>query len=339
MTSDTMTSPAEPRLRVWLPALRRNAPVLFIYGILLIMIIGAFVASGDTTTGQLFSDKNKFLSERNIFNVLRQAAFLGTAAIGQTLVILTGGIDLSVGSVVKLSVIVSAILMDGKPENVFIAIIATLLLGVVTGVGHALIITRLNVSPFIVTLGSYSILRGISLAIAAKPVGRAAPGFLSLYDAKIGPVPVLVVFFALLLIAVIVMLRRTTLGRYIYAIGGSEQVAQLSGIPITRVKFSVYVLCSLLAAVTGLLFLIRNGVGGPETGENLELQTITAVILGGTSLFGGSGGVIGTLGGVLLLGLTNNLFIVLRVNQWIQDLIEGLIIVGAVALYKQKGRH
>ena len=143
---------------------------------------------------------------------------------------------------------------------------------------------------------------------------------------------------ALLILAGIFVLRRTVFGRYIYAIGGNEQVAQLSGIRVDWVKIGVYVLCSTLAALTGLLYLTRSGVGDPVTGEGAELQAITAVILGGTSLFGGQGGLIGTLGGVLLMGLTNNVLVILNVSSWYQDLIQGLVIVGAVALYKQKRR-
>ncbi|MFZ4661539.1 MAG: ABC transporter permease [Caldilineaceae bacterium] len=306
--------------------LRRHAPILVVYTLLLLMVIGASLTA------------DRFLTERNIFNVLRQAAFLGVAAIGQTLVILTGGIDLSIGSLVKLSLLVSALVMDGQPALTLPAVAVTLLLGASIGAIHAFLITRLQVAPFIVTLGSYSILRGLSFAIATKPVGGASPGMLALYDLKVGPVPVLVIGFALLLVAVVIMLRRTRFGRYIYAIGSNEQGARLAGLPVDRVKYGVYILCSMLTALTGLLYLSRMGIGDPSVGDGLELQTITAVILGGTSLFGGRGGVIGTLGGVLLLGLTSNLLVVLRVNQWIQELIEGAIIVGAVALYKQKGR-
>jgi ribose transport system permease protein len=152
-------------------------------------------------------------------------------------------------------------------------------------------------------------------------------------------IPIIVVLFILLFVSIIFVLRRTPFGRHIYAVGGSEQVARLAGISIDRVKFGVYILCSLLAALTGLLYLTRYGVGDPSTGDGLELDSITAVILGGTSLFGGQGGVIGTLGGVLLLVLTGNLLVVLNVTQWYRDLIQGIIIVAAVALYKQKGRH
>lgn len=326
MSVVTAASTPSPSASAWWRALRRQAPLLVVYTLLLLMVIGASLTA------------DRFLTERNIFNVLRQAAFLGVAAIGQTLVILTGGIDLSVGSLVKLSLLVSALVMDGQPIMTLPAVAITLLLGAAIGAIHAFLITRLQVAPFIVTLGSYSILRGVSLAIATKPVGNASPGMLALYDLKIGPVPVLVIGFALLVVAVVIMLRRTRFGRYLYAIGSNEQGARLAGLPVDRVKYGAYMLCSMLTALTGLLYLSRMGIGDPAVGDGLELQTITAVILGGTSLFGGRGGVIGTLGGVLLLGLTSNLLVVLRVNQWIQELIEGAIIVGAVALYKQKGR-
>jgi ribose transport system permease protein len=307
--------------------LRRNAPLLVVYGLIVLLMVWASLSS------------NRFLNERNLFNISRQAVFLGTVALGQTLVILTGGIDLSVGSVVKLTLLTSAIWMNGSSANTAGAILATLGLGAAIGFIHALIITRLNVAPFIVTLGSYSILQGVALTVSTSPIGKASPEILRLYDQRSGPVPVLAVGFLILLLLGIFILRRTPFGRYIYAVGGSEQVARLSGIPVNRVKFGVYILCSMLASLTGLLLLSRYGVGDPVIGEGLELQSITAVILGGTSLFGGRGSLIGTLGGVLLLGLTSNLLVVLNVNQWIQELIQGIIIVVAVALYKQKGRQ
>jgi ribose/xylose/arabinose/galactoside ABC-type transport system permease subunit len=304
--------------------LRRHFSLLVVYG--LIMILGVYAS---------LSSPN-FLTARNIFNVLRTGAFLGTAAIGETFVIISGGIDLSIGSVIKLSVLMSAILMNGKPENIGIAITATLAMGAAVGLVNGLLITKVRVAPFIVTLGTYSILRGVAYTVATTPVGRAAPGFLRLYDLKVGPAPLLAIFLPLLILAGIFVLRRTSFGRYVYAIGGNEQVARLSAIRVERVKIGVYVLCSALAALAGLLYLTRSGVGDPVIGEGAELQAITAVILGGTSLFGGQGGLIGTFGGVLLMGLTNNILVILNVSSWYQDLIQGLIIVGAVALYKQR---
>jgi ribose/xylose/arabinose/galactoside ABC-type transport system permease subunit len=325
MSAVTSSHPERSNLRV--PSgLRRHASLLIVYGLILVLAIYASLASPN------------FLTDRNIFNVLRTAAFLGTVAIAETFVIISGGIDLSVGSVIKLSMLISAILMNGEAENIGAAIVAALAMGAVVGLINGLLTTKLRIAPFIVTLGAYSILRGIAYTVTTTPVGKAAPGFLRLYDLKVGPVPVLVIFLALLTLAGIFVLRRTAFGRYIYAIGGNEQVARLSGIRVEWIKIGVYVLCSTLAALTGLLYLSRAGVGDPVTGEGAELQAITAVILGGTSLFGGQGGLIGTIGGVLLMGLTNNLLVILNVSSWYQELIQGLVIVGAVALYKQKGR-
>jgi ribose/xylose/arabinose/galactoside ABC-type transport system permease subunit len=325
MSAMASSPPERGGLRVP-PALRRHASLLIIYGLILILGIYASISSPN------------FLTDRNIFNVLRTSAFLGTVAIAQTFVIISGGIDLSVGSVIKLSVLTSAILMDGKPENIGLAVVATLAMGAAVGLVNGLLVTKARIAPFIVTLGAYSILRGIAYTVTIKPVGKAAPGFLHLYDLKIGPVPILVIFLALLILAGTFVLRRTVFGRYIYAIGGNDQVARLSGIRVDFVKIAVYVLCSTLAALTGLLYLARAGIGDPVTGEGAELQAITAVILGGTSLFGGQGGLMGTLGGVLLMGLTNNVLVILNVSSWYQELFQGLVIVGAVALYKQKRR-
>jgi ribose transport system permease protein len=325
MSAMTPSSAERGRLRV--PSrLRRHASLLIVYGLIVVLCIYASLSSSN------------FLTDRNIFNVLRTATFLGTVAMAETFVIITGGIDLSVGSVIKLSGLMSAILMNGRPENIGIAVGATLAMGAVVGLINGLLITKARIAPFIVTLGVYSILRGVAYTVTTTPVGRAAPGFLRLYDLKVGPAPVLVIFLALLTISAVFVLQRTTFGRYIYAIGGNEQVARLSGIRVDRVKIGVYILCNTLAALTGLLYLARAGVGDPVTGEGAELQAITAVILGGTSLFGGQGGPIGTLGGVLLMGLTNNLLVILNVSSWYQELIQGLVIVGAVALYRQKRR-
>jgi ribose/xylose/arabinose/galactoside ABC-type transport system permease subunit len=308
------------------PGLRRHASLMIVYGLILILGVYASLSSPN------------FLTDRNIFNVLRTGAFLGTVAIGETFVIISGGIDLSVGSLIKLSVLMSAIIMNGKAGNIGTAVVATLAMGVVVGLVNGLMITKVRIAPFIVTLGAYSILRGIAYTVTTTPIGKAAPGFLRLYDLKVGPAPLLVICLALMILAGVFVLRRTAFGRYIYAIGGNEQVARLSGIRVDSVKIGVYVLCSALASLTGLFHLARAGIGDPVTGEGAELQAITAVILGGTSLFGRQGGLIGTLGGVLLMGLTNNVLVILNVSSWYQELIQGLVIVSAVALYRQKRR-
>lgn len=304
--------------------LRRNGPIFMVYAFIVVLfILGA-------------TQSERFLTERNLANVARQSAFLGIVAIGQMLVILTAGIDLSVGSLVKVSILVSAIVMDGESSNVGLAIATTLVLGAFVGLIHGFLINEVKIAPFIVTLASLTILRGIGLSISSSPVGRASREFLLFYDQKIGPVPVIAIMFAILIVLTLLLLRYTAFGKYLYAIGGNPEVAHLSGVPVKRVRYGVYVICSMTASVTGLLWLSRMGVGDPAIGDGIELQAITAVIIGGTSLFGGRGTVIGTLGGVLLLGLTANLLVMLGVNQFIQGLIQGIIIVAAVALYKQE---
>ena len=306
--------------------LQRHSLVLVVYGmILVLMTIGAI-------------NSERFLSIRNLTNVLRQAAYLGTAALGEMLVILTAGIDLSIGSLVKLSVLVSAILMDGNPDNVWMAVILTLGMGLVVGLIHAFLINEFNLSPFVVTFASLFILQGISLTITTKPIGRASRDFLMLYSQKFLGVPIIVYHFIFITLLIMFLLRKTVFGKHIYAIGGNLSVAQLSGIPVKRVRYGVYGLCSVLAASTGLLWLMRMGVGDPVIGKELELNAIIAVVIGGTSLFGGRGTVTGVLGGILLLTFTDNLLVVLGVNQFISGLIKGIIFVIAVAFYKQADR-
>ena len=306
--------------------MQRHSLVLVVYGmILVLMTIGAI-------------NSERFLSIRNLTNVLRQAAYLGTAALGEMLVILTAGIDLSIGSLVKLSVLVSAILMDGNPDNVWMAVFLTLGMGLVVGLIHAFLINEFNLSPFVVTFASLFILQGISLTISTKPIGRASRDFLMLYSQKCLGVPIIVYYFIFITLLIMFLLRKTVFGKHIYAIGGNLSVAQLSGIPVKRVRYGVYGLCSVLAASTGLLWLMRMGVGDPVIGKELELNAIIAVVIGGTSLFGGRGTVTGVLGGILLLTFTDNLLVVLGVNQFISGLIKGIIFVIAVAFYKQADR-
>ena len=305
--------------------LRRNGPVFAVFVFIIVLfIIGT-------------TQSERFFSERNLTNVARQSAFLGIVALGQMLVILTAGIDLSVGSLVKVSILVSAIVMNGENSNVFIAIAATLGLGVLVGLIHGFLINELRIAPFIVTLASLVILRGIGLSISYSPVGKASREFLMFYVQKIGPVPIIALMFVVLLVLTALLLRYTVFGKYLYAIGGNVEVAHLSGVPVKLVRYGVYVICSVTASITGLLWLSRMGIGDPAIGDGLELQAITAVIIGGTSLFGGRASVAGTLGGVLLLGLTANLLVMLGVNQFIQGLVQGIIIVAAVAIYKQEG--
>jgi ribose/xylose/arabinose/galactoside ABC-type transport system permease subunit len=213
---------------------------------------------------------------------------------------------------------------------------ALLLLGLLVGVVNGLVVTRLRVAPFIVTLGMYSLLRGVAYGYSSTPLGAIPDAMTNWYNGQWGPVPLPVIFFAVVLIATLAMLRWTPFGRHIYAVGGSREVARRMGLSVDRVTVLVFAVCGLAAAAGGLIYASRVGLGDPVVGEGLELDSITAVVLGGTSLFGGLGSVMGTLAGVLILSFVGNIMTMEQVSSFYQDLIKGLIIIIAVAVYKQQ---
>lgn len=274
----------------------------------------------------------------NAVNVLNQSIVLGLVAIGQTLVVLSGGIDFSVGGVVKVSVVVGAIVMNGREGLVVPAILASLAVGLAIGLANGLVVTQLAANPFIVTFGMASVLRGIVFTISTAPIGLAATGYLQIYDASLGSLPYAVIVMAVLWALAWLVAARTPFGRSLYAVGGNDVVARLAGMRPDRVRVAVYALSGVLAAFAGIYALARSGIGDPTAGDNLEFDAITAVALGGTSLYGGVGGVGGTLGGVLLLTLVSNVFNLLQISSWYQGMLRGAIILAAVALYVRRRR-
>ncbi|MGC8837703.1 MAG: ATP-binding cassette domain-containing protein [Anaerolineae bacterium] len=276
-----------------------------------------------------------FRTPRNWVNLLRQATSLGLVSIGQTFVILAGGFDVSVSAVITLVSLLSAVLMEGGETMVLPAVLLSLALGVLYGLGNGLAIVRLRVNPFIATFATMSIGRGIALAYTKIPVGRTTPSYRFLSDGFIGPFPVPLILFALALGVSLVVLRRTRFGRHVYAVGGDPEIARWSGIPVSRIRIATYVLSGLMAAVTGLYLASRMGVGDPAVGPGMEWDSVTAVVVGGTSLAGGRGGLAGTLAGVLLLTVISNILNLLNVHTWYQQILKGLIILFAVAVYKQ----
>jgi ribose transport system permease protein len=304
--------------------IRENAGLLAIWGVLAFMIVGSAIFSPT------------FRSTGNLFNVLRQSVFLGIVAIGQTIVIIAGGIDLSVGSVVKLVTLIAAGVMLGREQLALPAIVLCLGVGCIIGLANGLIVTRLKVPAFIATLGMYSIVRGLAYGYTTSPIGSVSKSVRSIYGTQIGPVPMPVIIFALLMIAGVILLKLTVFGRHIYAVGGNVQVARLSALKVDRIKVAVFVISGFLASLAGVLMVSRMVVGDPNVGEGLELDSIAAVALGGTSLLGGRGGLMGTLAGVLILAFVANIFNLLSLDVWYQQLIKGLIILAAVSIYKQK---
>ena len=274
-----------------------------------------------------------FASWRNLANVLEQAAGFGFASIGQTLAVLTGGIDLSIGAVVSASAVFLAAGIDGREELVWPMVAATLLLGSFIGATNGLLVTRLRVHPLIVTLGMAAIVEGCILLYTLKPTGSAPIWFEDFAWARIGGIPVAGIVMVALFVMTAAFLSRTTLGRSIYAVGDHYEAASLRGIPAGRVLVFVYGASGFFAALAGVYFVSRTGVGDPRIGTPFTLASITPVILGGTTLAGGKGGVIGTLFGVLLLSLIGNVLNHMNVATSIQWVIQGLIILAAVSFH------
>lgn len=269
-----------------------------------------------------------FLTLNNLLNVTRQVAVIGIISVGMTFVILTGGIDLSVGSILALTTLVVAGL---KPWGPLPSAIACLLAGTACGLINGLIVTRGRVQPFIVTLGMMTVLVGVGLTYSGgQPIIGIATGLSFLGRGHLLGVPMQAVLFAIVAVAGAVVLRTTRYGRYVYAVGGNAEASLLSGVPVDRVKVLVYAISGFLSAAAGLVMAAHLNVGEANVGKGLELDAIAAVVVGGSSLAGGAGGVGGTVVGVLLIGVLNNLLNLLDVPAYSQLIVKGLIIVGAV---------
>lgn len=275
----------------------------------------------------------QFLTAQNMANLLQQSSLTGIVAIGMTVVILTSGIDLSVGSVAALSGMLVAIFIGiGLPWPIAMALAigSGLVLGGVMGGLSAYLV----LPAFMVTLAGMQSIRGMTyLTTNGTPTTAEIPmGLRFLGAGSIAGIPVVGVIFVATALIVGFMLRRTTFGEHIYAVGSNKQAARLSGLPVQRITTAAYVICGGLAALTGVLLTARLTIGQPTANTGLELDAIAAVVLGGTSLFGGKGGVLGTFIAVLLLSVLRNLFNLLGLSSFFQMLVTGLILIAALIM-------
>jgi ribose transport system permease protein len=301
-----------------------------VYGVLLVAIVAGAILTA--------VNGRNFFSVGNIDNILTTTSILGFIAIGQTLVILGGSLDLSVPFVVSLSSVVGAGIMAGDPGNIVPAVLVTLALAMAVGLANGLIVTFLRVHGFIATLGTGLVISGY-LASNYKGSHGSAPLDFRLLDAtRIGPVPVSTLIMLGCAGVAIVMLRRTRLGHHLYAVGGNAEVARLSGLRTSVPVIAAHVICSALAAVAGLLLLARLSVGNPTIGSQggYDLMSIAAVVLGGTLLSGGKGSIAGTLAGVAIFAVIDNVMGVMQVNPFLRDVVRGVVIVVAVAVYARR---
>ena len=280
-----------------------------------------------------------FLDRTNIFNVLRQASALGIVSVGMTFVILSGngGVDLSVGAVVSLTTCLAAGIMMGQPGSVLPAILVVLVAGLAVGLFNGFLITKFRTDPFITTLGTMTVTQGLAMYYTkGAPFGGTPSGFRYIAEGYVGFVPVPVLIFLAFFVGGLWVLRKTIFGRYIYAIGGNQEVARLSGIRVNKYKMAVYVISSLLATVSGLIMVARVSVGDPKLGYGYELDAIAAVIIGGTSFAGGIGGMSGTIIGVMIIAIMNNLLNLMNVSPFLHGVVKGLIILAAIIMQRKK---
>ncbi|MGO8751929.1 MAG: ABC transporter permease [Thermoguttaceae bacterium] len=298
--------------------------------------IGLVVAMAAIIVG-LSIAKPAFLSFANGINVGRQISINGILAVGGTYVLLTGGVDLSLGSLVALTGVVAACFAHPGQYPVIVPVLMGILAGAACGVVNGLIVTKGRVAPFIVTLGSMTAARGLALLISGgKPVSILSREFTSMDNADLAGIPVpIVVLLAAALISH-VFLNNIRLGRYIYAVGGNEYAARASGINVDAVKFFAYTICGAMAGLAGVVLASRITTGQPNAGVGYELDAIAAVVIGGTSLSGGVGGVGGTVLGAILIGMINNGLDLLNVPSYYQQIVKGVIIVGAVWLDRRR---
>lgn len=277
-----------------------------------------------------------FFTSENILNISLQTSIIAIIAAGMTFVILTAGIDLSVGSVVAFTgVIATTLLQLDFPfaAALGIALLAGLLVGTISGAVAGALITKLNITPFIATLALMTIWRGAAFLVTdGRPIWDLPEAFSSIAGARIFEVPVPTIVMLAVFTLGYVLLNRTPFGRYVYAVGGNREAARLAGIRTDRVIIGVYVLCGFLSAVSGILLASRLNSGQPNAGLMYELDVIAAVVVGGTSLVGGRGSIVGTFVGAMLIGVLRNGLNLLNVSSYLQMIFVGAVILLAVAL-------
>jgi ribose/xylose/arabinose/galactoside ABC-type transport system permease subunit len=280
-----------------------------------------------------------FFSLTNIFNVIRQVSMIGIIGAGMTFVILAADIDLSVGSVAAFCGALCAGLMVWNHFPVLVAILIALLVAGFMGWVIGIITTKANVHSFVVTLGMMSVARGATLVYTrGLPISGTPRAFAILGEGMVGPVPVPVILFICGILIGHFVLTRTVFGRAVYAVGGNREAARLSGIKVDRIRITNFVICSTLAGLAGIILTSRVRSAVPLAAQGWELDVIASVIIGGTSLFGGRGGVIGTLIGALFLGVLRNGADLLGVSPYYQQVLMGAVVIGAVVLDRVRHR-
>jgi ribose transport system permease protein len=279
---------------------------------------------------------DRFLSVQNLMNILMQVSTIGIIALGMTVVMLSGGIDLSVGSVLAM-VGVFSILAINASGSIFVGILAALAIGALAGFLNGMLVSKGKIASFIATLGMMAGARSIALYTAdGGSISSEVQGFSKIANTEIGIIDLPIIIFLFLTFLIYILMKKTRFGRYVYALGSNEKAALLSAIRVDRIKIGVYTLCGLLVSIAAIIETSRlNSISSSSSGNLYELDAIAAVIIGGTRMTGGKGKVIGTFFGVLLLGVLNNMMNLLDISPHLQGLVKGLIIIVAVFFQKR----
>lgn len=299
------------------------------------IVLAVSIVAGSVITAL---EGRNFFSVGNIDNVLTTMTILGLIAIGQTLVILVGSLDLSVPFVVSLASVLAGGIMADRSANIAVGVAAALGVAVLFGLVNGLIVSLLHVHGFIATLGTGLIVSGFLGSNYQGSSGTAPYAFRLLDATRIGPAPVATLIMLACAGLAVLMLRRTRLGHHIYAVGGNAEVARMSGVRTQVPIIAAHVICSVTAALAGLLLLARLGVGQPTVGSQAgyDLMSIAAVVLGGTLLSGGKGSIVGTIAGVGIFAVLDNVMGVMQLNPFLKDVVRGIVIVVAVAVYARR---
>jgi ribose transport system permease protein len=296
--------------------------ILATYGIL-IVLIALSIAFAVMTSGQFFAIEN-------VFNILKQVAVVGIMSVGMTMVLLTAGIDLSIGSIAGMACVLAASLLL-KGVNVWLVVLAVLAISALTGLLNGFFINELQIPPLIVTLAMMTSIRGVAYLITrGLPIFGFKSDILVLGQGYVGFIPVPVILMVIVFIIGIVFVQNTRYGRYMYGVGGNEEATRLSGINVKKIKYIVYSISSLLAGLAGMVMLARINSGTPKMGQGYEMDVITAVVLGGVSISGGEGRLGFVIVGVLIMGVLTNGLILLNVQEYVQWVIKGLALIAAV---------
>lgn len=280
----------------------------------------------------------RFLGVNNILNVLTQVSVNAIIAVGMTFVILTGGIDLSVGSVLAFSSAVAAAIIKST-GNVFLGIVTALIIGAVIGLINGIVISRGRIQAFIATLATMTIFRGVTYVFTnGIPISGLGKVFMVIGNKRLLGIPFPVIITLIIFSIGWYILNETRYGRYVYALGGNEDSARLSGINTINIKSIVYVISGITAALSGIIVTSRIGSAGPTAGSGYELDAIAAVVIGGTSLSGGEGSITGTIIGALIIGVLNNGLNLMNVNPFYQSIVKGAVILIAVLLDRRNNK-